>query len=56
MFIFLTDVDKAEEVRKFVIRKTGLNPAAFIVKVIDKIPRNDSGKIQYTELKQYFIK
>lgn len=41
-------------VKKFVVKKTGLNQAALKMVVIDKIPRNDSGKIIYKELTLYF--
>ncbi len=54
MYIFVTDVKKADPVRDFVINKTKLNPAAFRVIVIDEIPKNDSGKTLYKELTQYY--
>jgi acyl-coenzyme A synthetase/AMP-(fatty) acid ligase len=53
LYIFITEAEKAEEVRKFAIQKTGLNQKAFQVKVLDEIPKNDSGKTLYKELKQY---
>ena len=53
MFIFVTDQDKADDVKDYVIGKTKLNPAAFKVVVIDEIPRNDSGKIKYNELMKF---
>ena len=54
MYIFVTDVSKADEVREFVIEKTKLNPAAFKTIVIDEIPKNDSGKTLYKELAKYY--
>lgn len=54
MYIFVTEEKDAAPVREFVISKTKLNPAAFQVKVIDKIPKNDSGKILYQELTAYY--
>lgn len=54
MFIFLTDKDKADSVKDFIVSKTKLNPAAFKVIVIDEIPKNDSGKTLYNELKKYY--
>lgn len=54
MYIFVTDENRAEPVRDFVISKTKLNPAAFKVIVIDEIPKNDSGKTLYKELKKYY--
>lgn len=54
MYIFLTDGSLSEQVREFVIKKTKLNPAAFQVKVIDEIPKNDAGKTLYKELSKYY--
>ena len=54
MYIFVTDSDKADAVRDYVISKTKLNPAAFKVVVIDEIPKNDSGKTLYKELTKYY--
>jgi acyl-coenzyme A synthetase/AMP-(fatty) acid ligase len=50
MYIFITDERLVEDVLKFVVLKTGLNPAAFKVEFIDAIPKNDSGKTLYKEL------
>ena len=54
MYIFVTDNNLAEPVKDFIVNKTKLNPAAFKVFVIDNIPKNDSGKILYNELKKYY--
>ena len=54
MYLFLTDQSMADDVRKFVIQKTRLNPAAFQTVVIDKIPKNDAGKTLYKELSKYY--
>lgn len=54
MYIFVTDKDKVEEIRNFVISKTKLNPSAFKAIVINEIPKNDSGKILYKELSKYY--
>lgn len=54
MYIFVTDEERADPVREYVIRKTKLNPAAFQVVVIDEIPKNDSGKTLYKELAKYY--
>lgn len=56
MYIFLTDDSLADKVRDFAIKKTKLNPAAFKIVVIDKIPQNDSGKVLYKELEEYYQK
>lgn len=54
MYIFLTDTSIVDDVRTFISVKTGLNQTAFKVIVIDNIPKNDSGKILYKELEQYY--
>lgn len=54
MYIFITDEGYSKQVLDFVCKKTKLNPKAFKVKVIDEIPKNDSGKTLYTELAKYY--
>lgn len=54
LYLFVTDEQIAEPVRQFIIEKTKLNQAAFKTIVIDKIPKNDSGKTLYTELSKYY--
>ena len=54
MYIFITDVGETECVKKLVVSKTKLNPAAFKVIVIDAIPKSDSGKILYQQLSKYY--
>lgn len=54
MYIFVTEEGYADSIRKFVARKTGLNPAAFQVLTIDEIPKNDAGKTLYQELERYY--
>lgn len=54
MYLFLTDKNRAEEVKAFIVEKTRLNPAAFKVIVIDTIPKNDVGKTLYKELTKYY--
>lgn len=48
--VFVTDTGKEDEIKSLLVQKTGLNGRAFAVKVIDDIPKNSSGKIQYAEL------
>lgn len=50
MRIYTTSAETGE-VLDFVCEKTGLNRAAFTAIHIDAIPRNDSGKVLYSELK-----
>lgn len=54
MYIFVTEERYANDVVKFVVEKTGLNPAAFQSIVIDSIPKNDAGKTLYKELTKYY--
>lgn len=54
VYIFMTDETKADEVRQFISGKTGLNQSAFRVVHLDAIPRNESGKVLYTELAKHY--
>lgn len=54
MYLFVTDDSATEAVKAFVTAKTGLNPAAFQTVVIQEIPKNDSGKILFAELRKYY--
>ncbi|SEW31089.1 Acyl-CoA synthetase (AMP-forming)/AMP-acid ligase II [Ruminococcaceae bacterium KH2T8] len=54
MYIFITNPSIADELKTFVALKTGLNQSAFRTKVLDSIPKNDSGKILYRELDKYY--
>ena len=50
----MTEEKMAEPVREYIIGKTKLNPAAFRVKVIPEIPKNEAGKTLYRELAGYY--
>ncbi len=54
MYIFLKDESLADSVKDYVVSVTKLNPVAFKTVIIDSIPMNDSGKIQYKELEKYY--
>lgn len=54
LYLFITDETVLEEVKRYVTEKTKLNPMAFHIMVINEIPKNDSGKIQYKELTKYY--
>lgn len=54
MYLFVTDETLAEDVKRFVVHKTGLNPVAFQTIVIEEIPKNDAGKTLYQELSKYY--
>ncbi|MEO8173145.1 MAG: AMP-binding protein [Sediminibacterium sp.] len=50
MTIFITDPEKIEDVYVHVSGRTGINRKAFLVKVVDTIPKNNFGKIMYSKL------
>jgi len=54
MYIFITDGTLVQDLRQYIIDKTGLNHIAFTVKHIKKISKNVSGKTIYEDLEQYF--
>jgi acyl-coenzyme A synthetase/AMP-(fatty) acid ligase len=49
--IFSTNPDVLVELRNMAATITGLNRQAFVPCFVDTIPRNESGKIKYGELK-----
>ena len=51
MLIFITQEGMKEEVKNLISEKTGLMAKSFEVREIDNIPRFESGKINYIELK-----
>ena len=50
--VFTTTDGLEQEIKTLLSTKTGLNPVAFQVKVIDAIPVTPSGKIDYPQLQQ----
>lgn len=54
MYLFVTDEAIAEDVKGFVVNKTGLNSAAFKAIAVEEIPKNDAGKTLYKELEKYY--
>lgn len=52
MNIFVTDAALKDEIIPFISRKTNLHNSAFSVFVIDEIPRNDYGKVKFSELER----
>lgn len=50
MLIYITQKDLKEEVKKLISEKTNLMAKFFDVRVINEIPRFESGKINYREL------
>lgn len=56
VYIFLLDDSIADEIKTFIARKTRLNPVAFKTVLLEAIPKNDAGKIKYSELEKYYGK
>lgn len=54
LYLFITDGNIVNDVKNFAVEKTRLNPAAFQVRVIHNIPKNDAGKTLYRELEKYY--
>ena len=52
MNIFVTDKDLKDEIIPFISAKTNLHKSAFKVITIEKIPRNEYGKIKFAELEK----
>ncbi|MCL2222330.1 MAG: AMP-binding protein [Oscillospiraceae bacterium] len=54
MYIFITDASLKSDILGHISDATSLNVQAFCIKVIDEIPKNDSGKTQYSKLEEYY--
>lgn len=54
VFVTLNNTEKFDEIRHFLSKKMGLNPAAFIIKFISEIPKNEAGKTIYRVLEEYY--
>lgn len=54
MFVFITDIDYSDRVKHFLAEKLGFNSSAFQIRYIERIPRNESGKVLYRDLEQYY--
>lgn len=50
MMVYVTDSRLCAKVRDLLSKKTGINDLAFEVRAISEIPKNESGKIQYSKL------
>lgn len=55
MFIYVTEPGKEDQLRDLMAVKTGIHRSAFAVRVIPEIPKNSSGKIQYSDLMCWVI-
>lgn len=54
MYLFLTGPEEADRIKAYAVSATGLHPSAFKVKIIHEIPKNDAGKVRYSELSQWY--
>lgn len=54
MYIFATDISSSNNIRQYISKVTGLNSSAFKIKKINNIPKNDSGKILYKNLEEFY--
>ena len=48
--VYLTSNKKEEDVKNLLTKKLSLHTSSFEIKIIDSIPKNESGKILYTKL------
>lgn len=48
--IYVTNLADKDSIRNYITERTGINHAGFTVVHVDKIPRNESGKVQYSAL------
>jgi len=53
MTIFETDKDITGDIVSFISKKTNIHNSAFKVIFVDEIPRNEYGKVKFTELENY---
>lgn len=50
MYIYTPQSGKEDEIRAFIAHKLGIHISAFVVRQIDDIPKNNSGKVLYSQL------
>ena len=48
--IFITEPEVENRIKKYISQKTGIHIKGFEIIVVDEIPRNETGKILYSEL------
>lgn len=56
LYIFILKLNEniSAQIRDFISQKTHINPSGFNIVALDEIPKNDSGKVLYTELAKYY--
>lgn len=50
LIVYITQQDKKDEIISFISEKTGFYRSLFEVRVIDEIPKNETGKVMYKNL------
>lgn len=50
LVVFITNSEQKKETEDFLTNHTGISHGGFVVKYIEQIPRNDSGKVLYSVL------
>ena len=50
LIIYVTELNSKDRVKKYIVERAKINQSGFNIVLIDKIPRNDSGKVQYSTL------
>jgi len=53
--VLVTREGLEDDIKKLLVKKTGFNPKAFEVRVLNEIPKFDSGKINYPELQKMIL-
>ena len=54
--IFITNPKEKNNIKLYISRKTGIHSSGFKIINIDKIPRNETGKVLYSELDFQYLK
>ena len=50
MLVYITNADKQNKVKDTLVQKTHIVATSFQVRVIDEIPKNETGKKLYSKL------
>ena len=53
--IFITNSHKRNFITKFITQNLGINKSSLSIDVVKKIPRNQDGKILYSDLKNLIV-
>lgn len=54
LVIYITNKEKMHEAKILISHKTGLNPSGFTAVPIKEIPRNEAGKVLYSQLEELY--